>query len=456
MSLAASDSIKSSTIVQSITESLRKLPAGHSLSVHVIQTSDHHVESLTPWRRFSHFHSETTMSRRILAFVSQGSVLVAGLEVHEFTSISVQASGAHQPQLSPSVAVDVCIEKIDTSGFLSARMPLAKMLVAGYLRSLQRYHAAVAVPTVGVHLFARAQPEYLFAKSLKNPDKHILDDLGLVKWWQSALNYGLQYAICAENNTNGCAAEVAANCVVPGSTASEAPWFLGSNQHTSNNATNADGTIGQYTEPKLAVADAATTAATASDHASIPASIRWTWGLPYVSSARAHDCVLQFPDDPMTRLLSEPYSSSWSVSMLLEMLAVSEECGSGRRTAYYSAALPVGHLQDPSSSSSSSSSSGSSAKGDNTAEQGSLSFDDYDKALIALFDREMDFSTHEAALVSSKRFLDLISASFGIPAITIDTMGKPIVKSASEPKQQEPPKVNDLTMAIRKKRKAAN
>ncbi|KAJ1822221.1 hypothetical protein LPJ56_003110 [Coemansia sp. RSA 2599] len=452
MSLATSVSAKSTTIAQSIAESLRKLPAGHSLSVHVIQTSDHHVESLTPRRRFSHFHSETTMSRRILVLVSQGAVLVAGLEVHEFTSISVQTSGAHVPHLSPSVAVDVCIEKIDTSGFLSTRMPLAKMLVAGYLQSLHRYHVAIAVSTVGVHLFARAQPEYLFAKSQDNPSKHVLDDLALVKWWQSALNYGLQYAVRAGQNSEnrtGAAADavaIAANCMVPGSTASEeASWFLGASQPASNDAADAGRTMGQYTASKLAVATT-TASSNASDHASNPGGTRWTWGLPYVSSARAHDCVLQFPDDPMTRLLSEPHSSFWSVSMLLEMLAVSEECGSGRRTAYFSAALPVGRTQGLSSSD----------KDDGTAEQGTLSFDDYDKVLIALFDREMDFSSHETALASSKRFLDFVSASFGISAIAIDTAGKPIEKSASEPKQQEPPTVNDLTMAVRKKRKIAN
>ncbi|KAJ2702960.1 hypothetical protein FB645_004085 [Coemansia sp. IMI 203386] len=434
----ASDSATSSTIARSITESLRKLPAGHRFSVHVIQTSDHHVDSLTPRRRFSHFHSETTMSRRILILVSQGSVLVSGLEAHEFTSISVQTSGAHRPHLAASVAVDVCIEKIDTSGFLSARMPLVKMLVAGYLQSLHRYHAATAVPTVGVHLFARAQPEYLFAKSQSNPGKHILDDLALVKWWQSALDYSIRYATHAEQN-GGCLDNVAAHCVVPGSTASEAPWFLGSDQHTTtNNTSDADGTIGQYTESKPA---AAATNATTSP------SIKWTWGLPYVSSARAHDCVLQFPDDPMTRLLYEPHSNSWSVSMLIEMLAVSEECGSGRRAAYYSAALPVDNRQD----------SNSSSNIDGTAEQGSLSFDDYDKVLIALFDHDMDFSSHEAAVASSKRFLEFISANFNIPTIVIDTAGKPVVKDTSDQKQQQQPaKVNDLTMIIRKKRKVAN
>ncbi|KAJ1987945.1 hypothetical protein GGI04_006105, partial [Coemansia thaxteri] len=136
--------------------------------------------------------AENTLSRRILVFVLQNGCLAAGLEAHEFTALRIEAQSAQPPRTH--VAVDCCIEKLDTSGELACRMPLARAMVAGYLRSLHRYSAALDIPVVGVHLFARAQPEYLFAKSQQNPRKRILNDLELVKWWQSTLQFALEYA----------------------------------------------------------------------------------------------------------------------------------------------------------------------------------------------------------------------------------------------------------------------
>ncbi|KAJ1884474.1 hypothetical protein LPJ71_009701, partial [Coemansia sp. S17] len=67
-------------VAECIAESLRTLPAGGSFAVRVVYTADQPVVSLTPRRRLSHFHAENTLSRRVLAFVSQGGCLVAGLE----------------------------------------------------------------------------------------------------------------------------------------------------------------------------------------------------------------------------------------------------------------------------------------------------------------------------------------------------------------------------------------
>ncbi|KAJ2752983.1 hypothetical protein GGI19_003458 [Coemansia pectinata] len=402
-------------VAEYIAESLRTLPAGSSFAVRVVYTADQPVDSLTPRRRLSHFHAENTLSRRVLAFVSQGGCLVAGLEVHEFTTLRIEAQGAQPPRTSTTV--DCCIEKLDTSGELAGRMPMARALVAGYLRSLHRYSTALNIPSVGVHLFARAQPEYLFAKSKDNPGKRILGDLELVKWWQSALQFALEYSaksICT----------AVANCIVPGSTMRESSWFFGKDctlgAGSMNN--NANGSCTERAQ-----------------------SVDWKWGLPYPLGARAHDCVLQFPDDPITRLLSEPHSSAWSVSGLLDMLSVSEECGSGHRTAYFMASLPLcpgisaqaGDIADSS-----------------TASQGHLSFEDYDRILVALFDHEMDFSSTASAYLSSNRLKDYLDSNFDIPLISAETTGPAITR---EPIQAATPynlpTVNDLSTVIRKKRK---
>ncbi|KAJ2741042.1 hypothetical protein GGI20_005459 [Coemansia sp. BCRC 34301] len=416
-------------IADYITESLRALPAGSFLAVRVVYTADHPSDSLTPRRRLSHFHAENTLLRRALVLVLQGGCLVAGLEVHEFTTLRIEAQGAQPPQTC--VAVDCCIEKLDTSGELAGRMPLARALVAGYLKSLHRYSAALNVPAAKIHLFARAQPEYLFANSKDNPRKRILNDLELVKWWQSALQFALEYAnqriiepVTDQNNAHSASPESAAtcsraavvNCVVPGSAMAESTWFLGNDRTDRNGA------------------------------AESIRSVEWRWGLPYPVNARAHDCVLQFPDDPIARLLSEEHSNEWSVSELLDMLSVSEECGSGHRAAFFAASLPLypGTLTYPS------------ANG-NTASQGHLSLEDYDKILIALFAREMDFSNTESARLSSSRLVEYLDANFDIPHTSLETTGPTILRALPhEARPEDISPVNDLSTMVRKRRKVVS
>ncbi|KAI8919674.1 hypothetical protein BC831DRAFT_104152 [Entophlyctis helioformis] len=45
--------------------------------------------------------------------------------------------------------------------------------------------------TVQVHVFARSQPQYLFAGSGRRAGKRVLGDGGLVKWWMRVLGSGL-------------------------------------------------------------------------------------------------------------------------------------------------------------------------------------------------------------------------------------------------------------------------
>ncbi|KAJ2613286.1 hypothetical protein H4S08_002292 [Coemansia sp. RSA 1365] len=421
-------------IAEDVAAALCALPAGNEFNVRVVHTADTSVKSLTPHcRKRSHFHAENTFSRRVMVLVSQGDCLVAGLEAREFVTLLVEIDDARVAR--ERISVDTCIEKLDTSGMLSSRMPVARQMIAGYLCSLQKYRKTLAVSTVGVHLFARAQHEYLFAKSQDNLNKYILDDFALIKWWQrtitsaltyamSHLSYSLQDSATRSSGTSAvtrkCSSETAIGyCVIPGAEPNNTYAFTGMQADTANATSN------EHADTKTA------------------GSVEWKWGLPYSSDTVAHDCVLQFPDDPITRLLSEPHSRSWSVAMLLEMLSVGEECGSGHRAAYISAWLPVKSVAEELEPSQS----------EETADQGKLSLEDYDSMLIALFDRAMDFSTADAAATSSRRFIDFLETTFNIKAVSVSTTGPAIVKPATLPEQTTAPPVNDLTAVIRKKRK---
>ncbi|KAJ2718964.1 hypothetical protein GGI07_005490 [Coemansia sp. Benny D115] len=409
-----------STLTEDIAASLRALPSGSRLSLRTLCTADEYAESLTPQRRHPHFHSETTTSRRILVLVSQDGCLVAGLEAREFVTI---VAG---PRQATKVSLDATIEKVDTTGHLATRMPLVRALVLGYIRSLRRYRRALDTDVANVHLFARAQPEYLFAQSEDNPNKHTLDDLALVKWWYATLDAALGYAARGNNGQQSTTATAdttltpkaqararatpTAHCIIPGVDASEAPWFSGHDTAV------------------------------------------WSWGLPYPAKERAHDHVLQFPDDPAARLLAKPHTDTWSVAALVDMLALSEECGAGRRAAFFSISVPFGpapaHRED--------------AQDGCSAEPGRLTSADFSALMVALFKESMDFSTLNAARVSSERLDAFIASRFtttngacSIFSADIDTQGPALVR-AQPVSAAQPVAANDMTTLVRKKRKVAN
>lgn len=85
------------------------------------------------------------------------------------------------------------ISKADSSGFLKTLnvpkgtpSPL-KPATTVFLKYLLENNCRPHVQTI-VSLFARAQDQYLFARSIENPLKRVLDDRGLVKWWCKILD----------------------------------------------------------------------------------------------------------------------------------------------------------------------------------------------------------------------------------------------------------------------------
>lgn len=109
---------------------------------------------------------------------SVGEVIVFALEIFIFSTAysstffvsKADSSGylhlLHLPKNAPSPIREVC------STFIS------------YLVEQRRRRNVQSVVT----LFARAQSQYLFPRSVDNPGKHVLDDRGLVKWWCRVLN----------------------------------------------------------------------------------------------------------------------------------------------------------------------------------------------------------------------------------------------------------------------------
>lgn len=82
------------------------------------------------------------------------------------------------------------ISKVDTTGLLSAAPSPSpsptRPLVAAFL-SYFLSHPPHHCPRVRIHVFARAQSQYLFPGSADNKAKKLLDDKALLRWWKRTL-----------------------------------------------------------------------------------------------------------------------------------------------------------------------------------------------------------------------------------------------------------------------------
>jgi regulator of Ty1 transposition protein 109 len=90
-------------------------------------------------------------------------------------------------------SVIVYISKVDTTGQGQRPSPTRAATVALLEHIVRRWFArgpSEGSPgwNVWVHLFARAQNQYLFPASIEHPGKRVLSDAGLVKWWKAVMD----------------------------------------------------------------------------------------------------------------------------------------------------------------------------------------------------------------------------------------------------------------------------
>lgn len=104
-------------------------------------------------------------------------IIIFGMEVLVYTSVHLTT---------------IFVSKADSTGFLHLlkaprKVSLLRLISTTFLSFLVRTRQREGVRLV-LSLFARAQNQYLFPGSIKNAEKHVLDDRGLIKWWCRALD----------------------------------------------------------------------------------------------------------------------------------------------------------------------------------------------------------------------------------------------------------------------------
>ncbi|KAF9519634.1 hypothetical protein BS47DRAFT_1336721 [Hydnum rufescens UP504] len=78
------------------------------------------------------------------------------------------------------------ISKVDSSGQAEIRPNPTRALVTAFLEYYSSLNNRPA-PNLWIHVFARAQNQYLFPNSAEHPGKRVLRDISLCKWWKDLI-----------------------------------------------------------------------------------------------------------------------------------------------------------------------------------------------------------------------------------------------------------------------------
>ncbi|KAF9429244.1 hypothetical protein BGZ76_001604 [Entomortierella beljakovae] len=166
-----------------------------------------------------------------------------------------------------------------------------------------------SVQKTSLYIFARAQPQYLFAKSAKNPGKRPLNDRSLVRWWKNIATSVYSVSPPSDDPLNQDNSQ---------ETKLQGYWYI-PGVDTEREALR---TI----QASLAIPD------------SLEKRFNWTYGYPDKDSKEmANATIPQFPDDPKSRIMRSPSGSGGRVNVrtFWELAAIGEECGAGKITGFF-------------------------------------------------------------------------------------------------------------------------
>ncbi|KAJ5775512.1 uncharacterized protein N7511_000523 [Penicillium nucicola] len=252
---------------------------------------------------------------------NEGEIIVFGIEVMVYNTAHLTV---------------IFVSKADSTGLLHQlklppKVSILRLVSKTFLSYLAQTRQRPGVRLV-VSLFARAQNQYLFPGSIENPEKHVLDDRGLIKWWCRAVDpilrkhepeSAIQETTSMDQAVEAATASATAYLIVPSCDRFETRNFF----------------------PPTAKSDA-------SDRP------RWLNSYPlkqlyHDPSAPPRCLVPRFPDDPKTRFLVDldgelpeqeegqpapPNDGRWrsvrSLDQFWEMMSFRQECSAGRLVGF--------------------------------------------------------------------------------------------------------------------------
>jgi regulator of Ty1 transposition protein 109 len=250
--------------------SLKTLPGTRDFHLHVLVTSPRKHTALYP---FAHPRPRSYLQDIIVLLSEQATPN----SPRDFVS-AIEAAVYNVPITSCAI---LYISKVDTTGQGIAPAPTSNLL-----RALLTFYAdpqlrPFPADHLWIHLFARAQGQYLFPNSADYEGKHPLTDVKLCLWWKRVFGDVAEQIKLRTNSKT----KIKLFYILPGSSESEASYSL-------NFASNSSAT-------------------------SSSASIQWTYGHPYSQSEIPLPCppsethqnlghfIPSFEDDPKSRFMEE-------------------------------------------------------------------------------------------------------------------------------------------------------
>ena len=201
-------------------------------------------------------------------------------------------------------SVIVYISKVDTTGQGQRPSPTRAATVALLEHIVRRWF--VGSPPGGppgwnvwVHLFARAQNQYLFPASIEYPGKKVLSDAGLVKWWKAVMDDFVGACTKDEKISDGGRLRVEPHVILPGATDDEAMHLLRVPLRKPEATTGSDWRYGHPYSTSLSSAS--------SSFSKFPL-------LSQCSPPSVLELIPYFPDDPKSRFIAELMDSCTTVS----------------------------------------------------------------------------------------------------------------------------------------------
>lgn len=252
---------------------------------------------------------------------------------------SVRAMSRHglSPSSSTSPSTNAAVTGItDTSSSSDINNNSATAATAGKMSALSITPASTSITSTTLHrsrpqktslyIFARAQPQYLFAESAKNPQKRVLDDRGLVRWWKNT------------------AASIYADSLEEESPPTTITTQEQEQEHEgqgkkSEGESKKKGTKvqGWWHIPGIETERQAHNVIQSNTTAS-SGTFKWTYGYPDKDSKElANALIPQFPDDPKSRMMQSPSCQGGFVNIqtFWELAAIGEESGAGKITGFF-------------------------------------------------------------------------------------------------------------------------
>ncbi|KAJ1309975.1 hypothetical protein OPQ81_006733 [Rhizoctonia solani] len=175
------------TLRDFVASELGKLPGSRTLTLHALVSSPQREQELFPYAQIS--KNQKILSQNILLLVSENADPETSASTNTTTTPRILCSALEATlYLFPTTSSSILyIGKIDTTGFSkvapSPARTLARATIGYFVRPDTR--PAECGQRVWVHLFARAQSQYLFPDSANWKGKRVLNDAGLVRWWWS-------------------------------------------------------------------------------------------------------------------------------------------------------------------------------------------------------------------------------------------------------------------------------